>query len=103
MRGCGPPAPDLEPNRHKSWPRQRPTCDGPSGRTCNGSCGVDREERVAEIARLGPEIADSGVGSRRSSAPPSASNSRYLVSGKPRLTLLVAGSGQRLVITLPRV
>src|SRR5262249_50257537 len=28
MCGCGPPAPDLEPNRYKSWPRQRPTCDG---------------------------------------------------------------------------
>src|SRR5262245_64151616 len=47
MRGCGPPAPDLESNRRKSWPRQRPTYDGISRHVRLRSTSAGREPTVA--------------------------------------------------------
>src|SRR5262249_34021079 len=64
MRGCGPAAPDLEPNgRSSSWPRQRP--DVRRSKVVEGEREPGSGVRCPDAVLVGARIAAEDVGQRR--------------------------------------
>ena len=82
----------------KTRPRGQPLCRSYDSMTQQNGCEAERgNEQFDRIREAKPE----GVLTRQEE--PQDLEDVHRTCGKPRLTLLVEGSGQRLVTTLPRV